>query len=68
MNKQHFDVFFQDNQESNWYNLAQEIKQKSSSSQQQKLKKLLTSWLEEGDRSEQSETFKIMSETEGISI
>ena len=68
MNKQHFDGFFQDNQASNWYNLAQEIKQKSSSSQQQKLKKLLTSWLEEGDRNEQSETFKIMSETEGISI
>ena len=55
-------------QESNWDNLAQEIEQKSSLSQQQKLKKLLTSWVEEGDQSEQTETFKIMSEAERVSI
>jgi hypothetical protein len=66
--KQYFEGLVQGNQESNWDYLAKEIEQKSSLSQQQKLKKLLTSWLEEGDQNEQSETFKIMSEAEGISI
>jgi hypothetical protein len=67
-NKQYFEGLVQGNQESNWDHLAKEIEQKSSLSQQQKLKKLLTSWLEEGDQNEQSETFKIMSEAEGSSI
>ncbi|QUS61831.1 hypothetical protein [Synechocystis sp. PCC 7338] len=55
-------------QTSNWDNLAQEIDQKSSLSQQEKLKNLLISWLEEGDQSEQIETLKVMLETEEVSI
>ena len=38
--------------------LSQEIDQNSSLPQQQKLKDLLISWLEEGDQEEQSETLK----------
>ncbi|MBD2655272.1 hypothetical protein H6G45_17640 [Synechocystis sp. FACHB-383] len=55
-------------QTSNWDNLTQEIAQKSSLPQQQKLKNLLTSWLKEGDQTEQLETLKVMVETEEMSI
>ncbi len=55
-------------QTSNWDNLSQEIDQKSSLPQQQKLKDLLKSWLEKGDQEEQSETLKVMLEAKEVSI